>query len=118
MVVVGVLRIHPSEFLLEDSGSEFTLEFTERHDEQVFKCLSKCSRQRRCTHATTRPHHVLDIGRFGMTRDAAHWVSWADSLEMISGRFHRTFEDRGCQDPKLGCGCRRCETRDEEIEGS
>ena len=24
MVVVGVLRIHPSEFLLEDSGSEFT----------------------------------------------------------------------------------------------
>ena len=36
----------------------------------------------------------------------------------ISGRFHRTFEDRGCQDPKLGGACRRCETRDEEIEGS
>ena len=36
----------------------------------------------------------------------------------ISGRFYRTFEDRECQDPKLGGACRWCETRDEEIEGS
>ena len=38
-------------------------------------------------------------------------------LSGISGRFGRTFEDRGCQDPKLGGACRSCETRDEEIEG-
>ena len=41
MVVAGVLRIHSSEFFLRTVSPEFTLEFAERHDKQVFKCLSK-----------------------------------------------------------------------------
>ena len=117
---------------------EFTLEFAERHDEQVFKCLSKVLQTEtlhpRNHEAATMPLTLggLGLGNAQRTRDAAHWGSWADSLEMIRARHPEVarrvvkgsvadsteFEDRGCQDPKLGGACRRCETRDEEIEGS
>ena len=136
MVVAVVLPIHQSQLLLE------------RHDEQVFKCLSKVFQTE-----TLHPHNhkaaimPLTLGGLGLgsaqrTRDAAHWECWAHSSKMIrarhpevarkvvkgchpifhvsgiSGKFSRTFEDRGCQDPKLGGTCRRCETSDEAIEGS
>ena len=82
MVVVAVLRIHQSQFLLEDSGTGM----------QVFKCLSKVLQT-----DTLHPHHhvaatmPLTLGGLGLgnaqrARDATHWGSWADSLEMIRAR--------------------------------
>ena len=103
-MVVVVLRIHPSEFLLEDSGSEFTLEFAERHDEQVFKCLTKSAPDRDAASTQPRGRHLaLTLGVSGLgnaqtTRDAAHRVSWADSLEMIRARHPDV-----CQQGGEGC---------------
>ena len=71
---------------------EFTLEFAERHDEQVFKCLSKVLQTEtlhpRNHEAATMPLTLggLGLGNAQRTHDAAHWESWADSLEMIRAR--------------------------------
>ena len=61
---------------------EFTLKFAERHDEQVFKCPRKVL-QIETLHLDIGS---LELGNAQRTRDAAHWRSWADSLEMIGAR--------------------------------
>ena len=104
-----------ANFFLRTVAPEFTLEFAERHDEQVFKCLSKVLQTEtlhpRNHEAATMP---LTLGGFGLgnaqrtrnaaaqrTRDAAHWGSWADSLEMIRAR-HPEVASRGWP-PGLPC---------------
>ena len=78
-----------ANFFLRTVAPEFTLEFAERHDEQVFKCLSKVL-QTEMLHphnheAAAMPFTLggSGLGNAQTTRDAAHWGSWADSLEMI-----------------------------------
>ena len=67
-----------ANFFLRTVAPELTLEFAQRHDEQVFKCLSKVLQ----TEMLHPHHHVaatmpLTLGGLGLgnaqrTRDAAH----------------------------------------------
>ena len=78
-----------ANFLLRTVQPELTQDFASHHDEQLARCL------RRVLHIDTMPLEVqvaasmpLTLGGLGMgnserTRDAAHWGSWADCLEMI-----------------------------------
>ena len=76
-------------FFLRTVAPEFTLKFAERHEKQVFKCLSKVLQTEtlhpRNHEAATMPLTlgVVGLGDAQRTRDAALWRSWADSLEMI-----------------------------------
>ena len=93
-----------ANFFLRTVAPEFTFEFAERHDEQVFKCLSKVLQTE-----TLHPRNH-EAARMVKGVDTCVWDQW-----QIPQRL-KTMD--GCQDPKLGGACRRCETRDEEIEGS
>ena len=80
-----------ANFLLRTVQPELTQEFARHHDEQLARCL------RRVLHINPVPLEVqvaasmpLTLGGLGgnseRTRDAAHWGSWADCLEMIKIR--------------------------------
>ena len=81
-----------ANFLLRTVQPELTQEFARHHDEQLARCL------RRVLHINTMSPEVqvaasmplslggLGIGNSERTRDAAHWGSWADCLEMIKIR--------------------------------
>ena len=81
-----------ANFLLRTVQPELTQDFARHHDEQLAHCL------RRVLHINTMPPEVqvaasmlltlggLGIGNSERTRDAAHWGSWADCLEMIKIR--------------------------------
>ena len=68
-----------ANFFLRTVAPEFTLEFAERHDEQVFTCLSKVPQTEtlhpRNQEAATMPLTLggLGLGNAQRTRDAAHW---------------------------------------------
>ena len=67
-------------------------QFAEAHDENVWQCLrrviSTTDEADRTKWGATLPFSLggLGLGSAVRTREAAHWASWADSLEMIRNR--------------------------------
>ena len=67
-------------------------QFAEAHDENVWQCLrrviSTTDEADRTKWGATLPFSLggLGLGSAVRTREAAHWVSWADSFEMICNR--------------------------------
>ena len=59
-------------------------QFAETHDENVWQCLRRVI-STTDEEGATLPFSLggLGLGSVVRTREAAHWASWADSLEMV-----------------------------------
>ena len=71
---------------------DFTEDFDRRHDEDVSKCLCRILQienlPRDVRAVTSLPLTLggLEVGAAMRIRDATHWGSWADCLEMVQER--------------------------------
>ena len=91
LLYCGVSR---ANFYVRSVAPEFSLQFAQRHDSQIFACLADLLQvpvdavPESARAVATLP---LTLGGLGMRssvrlRHAAHWASWADSIKMISER--------------------------------
>ena len=100
-----------ANYWLRTVQPEFTEDFGRMHDENVFRCLSRMlqieSLPEDVRAATSLPLTLggLGVGSAMRIRDAAHWGSWADCLEMVQARHPQVADDiiRGIVSRARGC---------------
>ena len=79
---------------------ELTAEFAAEQDRNVWRCLAEILRVRDVERGAIASSSLpLTLGGVGVggalrLRDAAHWGSWADCLEMVRARHPQVAEDR------------------------
>ena len=89
LLFCGVIR---ANFCLRTVRPQLAQQFAEAHDENVWQCLrrviSTTDEADRTKWGATLPFSLggLGLGSAVRIREAAHWASWADSLEMIRNR--------------------------------
>ena len=82
-----------ANYWLRTVSPELTGGFARRHDHEAVQCMCRLLQveQTLCPSVLDTARMPLSLGGLGvggalMTRDAAHWGSWADCLEMIAQR--------------------------------
>ena len=82
-----------ANYWLRTVSPEFTEGFARRHDHEAVQCMCRLLQveQTLCPSVLDTARMPLSLGGLGvggalLTRDAAHWGSWADCLEMIAQR--------------------------------
>ena len=81
-----------ANFLLRTVQPELTQEFAQHHDDEVIRCLCEVIQiEGLDPPARAKASLPLTLGGLGLAsavriRDAAHWGSWADCLEMTNTR--------------------------------
>ena len=88
-----------SNYWLRTVCPELTAEFAAEHDRNVWRCLAEILRvgdvERSSIASSSLPLTFGGVGVGGALRirDAAHWGSWADCLEMVRARHPQVAED-------------------------
>ena len=81
-----------ANFWLRTVPREFTLDYAEKHDRSVHRCLEQILQMddipQHIWESASMPLTLGGLGVGGASRmcDAAHWSSWADCLEMVQNR--------------------------------
>ena len=81
-----------ANYWLRTVPREYTLDYAEKHDKSVNRCLEQILQMDDITQhiweSASMPLTLGGLGVGGASRmcDAAHWSSWADCLEMVQNR--------------------------------